>query len=334
MPEFSPSQLSQEWKSGVYRPAYYLCGEESFSRKAALSFIKKNADSFNFREFSKVTALAKTSEIISELLSLPVFSERRFVIVEIPDAGAVLKKALLEYLKSPLVSSVLILHSDEPKPDLRDSLFHEISRQGAVCVFPKLKENEAVSQALKLINKSGKNISREACELLVREVGADWGLLSQEIEKLCLFAEGPEVSLKEVSLSLGYRKESDPFLLPRLIEKRDKKAVLTHLYFFLNEGKTQDQAFRALSQISAVIVKQLKAKVMLASGLQKSMIEKNLRLHPYWDKGFFENLASVNEEKLKKNLMSCLETEMKLKSQSWLSPQVEIEILASELCKN
>ncbi len=330
--ELTPAQLSKDWKDGSYHPAYYLCGEEASSKKAALSFIKKNADSFNVREFSKTTALAKTSEIVSELLSLPVFSSHRFIIVEIPDSGVVFKKALADYLKSPLASSVLILHSEEAKPDMRDSLIHEISRQGAVCVFAKLKENEAISQAIKLVKKNGKDISREACEFLVREVGTDWGLLTQEIEKLCLFAEETEVSLKEVALSLGYRKESDPFLLSRLIEKRDKKMVLSHLTLFLNEGKTQDQAFRALSQMSAVILKQLKAKMMFEAGQEKAVIEKNLRLHPYWDKGFFDQLSRVEERTLRNNLKSCLETEIKLKSQSWLNPAMEIELLADVIC--
>ncbi len=332
--EISPSELSKEWKSGAYRPVYYLCGEEAFSKQAALSFIKKNADSFNLREFSKTAALSQTSDIISELLSLPVFSPHRFVLVEMPDSGAALKKALVDYLKAPLASSILILHSDEAKPDMKDSLFHEVSRQGAVCVFAKLKENEAISQVVKLVKKNGKEISSEVCEFLVREVGTDWGLLSQEIEKLCLSAEGIEISLKEVSLSLGYRKESDPFLLSRLIEKRDKKAVLSHLYLFLQEGKAQDQAFRALSQMSAVILKQLKARMMLEAGESKPAIEKKLRLHPYWDKGFFDHFSGVDESTLRNNLKSCLEAEMRLKSQSWLNPGMEIELLAEELCGN
>ena len=332
--EISPAQLSKDWKSGVYRPAYYLCGEEAFSKKAALSFIKKNADSFNLREFSKTTALAKIPEIISELLSLPVLSDRRFVLVEMPDSGIALKKALVDYFKSPLASSILILHSEEAKPDMRDSLIHEVARQGAVCIFPKLKENEAVSQAMNLVKKNGKELSPEACEFLVREVGTDWGLLSQEIEKLCLSAEGAAISIKEVSLSLGYRKESDPFLLSRLIEKRDKKTVLAHLRLFLSEGKSQDQAFRALSQMSAIILKQLKAKIMIEAGQARAAIEKSLRLHPYWDKGFFDHLSGLDEHSLRRSLKACLETETKLKSQSWLNPAVEIELLAGEICGN
>ena len=330
--EITPSQLSQEWRAGHFRVAYYLCGEEDAARKTALTFLKKTADAFNYREFSKTESGAKTAEIISELLSLPVFSERRIIVVELPDAAATLKKGLADYLKNPSSSSVLIVHSEEIKPDYKETLPKLISELGTLCIFSKLKESEAIEKLKSAAQKNGKTLSQEAAEILVREVGTNWGLLAQEMEKLSFFSSNPKIEADEAAQSLGYRKASDPFALGRLVEKRLKKETLTHLHSFFDDGKPQEQAFGAIAQMSSVILKQLKAKKMIGAGLRSDEIEKRLRLHPYWDKGFLGSLSNLSELRLRAELKRCLETEVRLKSQTWIDPVIEIEELALKIC--
>ena len=115
--------------------------------------------------------------------------------------------------------------------------------------------------------KAGKRLSREAAEALVAEVGTDWAILRQELEKTEFFAgQAQEIGPEHVAACLGYHKSSDPFALPRLVQGRQLQACLAHLRRMFSEGKADDQAFRALAQIRQAVHKQIYAKRLLKAG--------------------------------------------------------------------
>jgi DNA polymerase III delta subunit len=110
------------------------------------------------------------------------------------------------------------------------------------------------------------------------------------------------------------------------------KASLAHLRRLFAEGKPDDQAFRALGQISACVSKQLRAKRMLQAGRGEGEVFSALRLHSYWDKDYLAMLKRLSEAKLRRDLSACLEVEVSLKSRSWLNAPQEIERLVVTLC--
>lgn len=332
--ELRAAEALKEWKAGKFKPVYYLFGEEPTARLEALVELKAafNADPFNFREL-EITTAETSAAAVAEASTLPVFAQKRLVIVKNPRIPAEARAALMEYLKDPLPSTTLVLLSEEKKPDAKDALTAAAARAGALVVFAPMRDEEAARRLQEEARKLGKGMTEDAAETLVAEAGTEWGLLLQELEKALLFAQGRQVTREDVLACLGYRKAADPFLLARLIQERKLKESLAHFRRLLGEGKRDEQSFRALAQTSGAVLKQLKAKRLLRAGKSSDEVFRALRLHPYWDRGYLETLGKFRETRLKRDLRLCVETEAALKSQPWLDPAVEVERLIAELCR-
>jgi len=330
--ELRPPELLKEWQAGKFRPVYYLFGEEAAAKFDAVQRLKAlfKADDFNLFEFAG-DPNAEAGAIVSEAMTLPVFADRRLVIVRSPKIPAEARAAFAEYLRSPSPTTTLVLLSDDRRPDKKDALAAAAAAAGAVGLFTPLGEGEAAERLIAEAKKAGKTLAPEAAEAIVGEAGVDWGILSGELEKLVLFtgaetAIGPAAALQ----CLGYRKSADPWAFERLIQSRDLKACLGQLAELFTDGKPDEVVFRSLAQIRGAYLKQLKAKRMLKAGLAPREIEQKLRV--FYDNGFFARAQRATEERLRRDLRRCLEVETDLKSKSWLDAKLELERLVVELC--
>ncbi|HAM35318.1 MAG TPA: DNA polymerase III subunit delta [Elusimicrobia bacterium] len=330
------ADLLKEWKAGRFRPVYYFIGEDASARAEAAAELKSmlNPDSFNLADFPGQSDV-QPEIVVSEALTLPVFADRRLVVVRSPRIAADAKTALARYLQEPCPSTTLVLFSDERKVDPRDVLVKAASAVGAVCLFRPLKEGDAVARLQAEAQKSGQRICGEAAEALVAEAGTDWAVLRQELEKASIFAAGAvEIGREHVAACLGYHKSADPFALPRLIQARQLKASLAHLQRISSEGKPDEQAFKALGQMLSAVHKQFRAKRMLKAGQNEAQIFAALRLNSYWDRDYLAILRKLSEARLKRDLKLCLATEAALKSRSWLCAAHEVERLVVDLCSS
>lgn len=330
--ELKPSDLAAEWKAGKFRPVYYLFGEESASKADAVLRLKAlfKPDDFNLREFTGDPS-SEHAAIVSEALTLPVFADKRLVIVRNPKIPAEARAALAEYLKSPSPTTTLVLLCEDRRPDKKDALANAAAAAGAVCVFSPLTEEEAVERLLAEAKKAGKNLDPAAAAALTEQAGTDWGILSGELEKALLFAgKATDIGMDAVSASMGFRKATDPWAFERLVSARDLKACMTYLRDAFADAKPDEVVFRSLAQARAAYLKQLKAKRMLKAGLAQREIEMKLRI--FYDRDFFQRAQRVTEERLRRDLRRLLEVETDLKSKSWLDAKIEFEGVVVELC--
>ncbi len=330
--ELKPNDLAAEWKAGKFRPVYYLFGEESASKADAVLKLKAlfKPDDFNLCEFSG-DPNSEHPTIISEALTLPVFADKRLVIVRNPKIPAEARAAFTEYLRSPSPTTTLVLLSEDRRPDKKDALAAAVAEKGAVCVFSPLTEEEAVERLLAEAKKAGKNLDPDAAAALTEQAGTDWGILSGELEKALLFAgKATDIGMEAVSASMGFRKATDPWAFERLVSSRDLKACLSYLREAFADAKPDEIVFRSLAQARAAYLKQLKAKRMLAAGLAPRDIEMKLRI--FYDRDFFQRAQRVTEQRLRRDLRRLLEVETDLKSKAWLDAKVEFESVVVELC--
>lgn len=333
MGELRGQEALKEWKAGKFRPVYLFVGEEASAKREALGQLKSlfAADDFNFREFSGDSE-DDAAAAVAEASTLPVLADRRLVFVSGGKLLAGPREVFAAYLKDPLPSTTLVLVSEDRKPDAKDALTRAVSAAGSVCVFSPLGEDEAEQRLHEAAQKAGRALEPEAAALLVAEAGTDWTILSQELEKLLLYAGGQKVGAEDALDCLGYRKAADPFALTRLVQERKLADAVGHLRRLFRDGKPDEQAFRALSQVSAAVSKQLRGKRMLGARMPSDAIFRALRLHPYWDRDFLAKLGRFSERRLRADLKRCLRAEADLKSKSWLDAKLELERLVVELC--
>jgi DNA polymerase-3 subunit delta len=331
--ELRGPDLLREWKAGKFRPVYLFVGEEASAKREALSALKGlfKADDFNFFEFTG-DAESEAPSAVSEALTLPVFSDKRLVIVSPVKMGAGARTIYREYLDSPSPTTTLVLVVDDKKPDMKDALTHAVKKAGAVGVFSPLTEHEAEARLKAVAKEGGKELADDAAGMLVDEAGTDWGVLGQEIEKLVLYtAERKAITREDVLATLGYKKAADPWGLPFLVQERKLKDAIGHLRRFLADGKPDEQIFKALNQIRGAIDKQLRVRVLVGQGVPEFEIQKSQRLW-YADRDLPRRVKRFSERRLMDDLSKCLRTEADLKSKTWLDPKIELERLVVDLC--
>lgn len=330
--ELSPDEAAKEWKAGKFRPVYYLFGEEPAAKTEALKALKASfkPDDFNYREFTGDMA-SEVHDVVTEALTLPVFSDRRLVIARSTKIPAEAKSVLNEYLKAPSVSTTLVLMSDERRPDKKDALAGAASAAGALVVYAPLTPEAASAKLIAEAARHGKELDPAAAEALVEEAGTDWPVLSQELEKALLFAgKAKTVGLEAVGACLGYRKNIDPWAFEKLSQGRELKACMSYLSDLFAEDKPEGVVFKTLADLRRSYLKQLRAKRLLRQGVAQREIETRLRI--FYDNAFFTRAGRVTEERLRRDLRRCLEVESDLKSKTWLDPRIELERLVVELC--
>jgi DNA polymerase-3 subunit delta len=332
MPALSPKSLASEWKKGTFRPAYYFFGEDSGSKHSAIQALRKmvNADEFNSNDFPGDTD-EHIQEIISTCSTPPMFSPRRLVVVRNAKFSASGRKRLAEYLRSPLDSTTLVLVSEERKPTAKDALAAGVEALGGVVLFKPLSEGEAATRLKDEAKRAGITLDSDAAQLLVDEAGCEWGILRAELAKVLLFAKDKgKANAEDVMSCLGYKHQTNPFDLPRSLERRDLQKSLSLLKNLLHEG---NNPFGLLFRVTQTLQKQLKAKRLSKSGATQDQIFRELRLQPYYDRDYMKVLAKIGEPGLVRNLRDCLDTEITLKTQSWLDPSIELEQLVLKVCR-
>ena len=332
MPAQTPKSLAQEWKKGTYRAAYYFFGEDSGSKQAAVQTLRKmlGADEFNSNDFSGDSE-DQLQEIISVASTPPMFSARRLVVVRNVRFSASGQKRLADYLRSPLDSTTLILISEERKPAAKDAVASGVEAIGGVVLFKPLTENEASARLKDEAKRAGIALDSDAAQLLIDEAGCEWGILRAELAKILLFTkEKKKAEVSDVMACLGYRHQTNPFDLPRSLERRDTEKTLSLLKSLLHEGNSP---YALLYRITQTLQKQLKGKRLAKSGAPQERIFRELRLQPYYDRDYLTVLSKIGEPGLIGALRNCLETEITLKTQSWVEPAIELEGLVLKVCR-
>ncbi|PCI34744.1 MAG: DNA polymerase III subunit delta [Elusimicrobia bacterium] len=332
MADLTPAELAKQWTQGAFKPAYLLFGEDAPAKQLALETIRKivGADAFNLDEFTGEDE-AQAGEIISACQTPPMFSDRRLVTVRNAKFAAAGRKVIAEYLRNPLKSTLLIMISPEPRPDAKDAMASAVRAMGGLALFKPLREGDAIKRLNSEAKKFGFTLAPDAAQALVDEAGTEWGILRAELQKIKLFiGERDNASQADVASCLGYSQTSNPFDLPRLLQKRDSKASLTLLRRQLREtGET----FRLLYQITRTVNNQLRAKRLVKSGESSEKIFRKLRLNSYYDRDYLSIVERIPENNLIRSLTQCLHTEKSLKSKSWLNPGIELENLVLKVCK-
>ncbi len=173
-----------------FDPVYLFYGEEDLLIDEAVESlihyaVEESARSFNLDILYGNEVDAKN--IISYASSFPMMVDRRVVVVREFDKlsnGDV----MLPYIERPSPSTVLVLISD--RPDFRLKLFKTLKERARVVEFGQLYENAIPQWIARRVDKLGKKITPEACQVMLAHVGSSLREVQNEIDKLFIFVEG------------------------------------------------------------------------------------------------------------------------------------------------
>jgi DNA polymerase-3 subunit delta len=302
-------------------PVYMFAGEESYLIDLCLKKTEKllAADDLNKEIF--YAGEASSESILNALQTLPFLSERRVVIVkETNKIKASDAERLADYVSNPVdTASLVLIYSGAYKKETiakRKELVSECA-SSKFCVFADCRrqyESETREFIKNEFAQRGKTVSYDVVARIIEDNGVDLLNVSQEVEKLSLFAgkDRKSITREDLERISGYGKETNVYALASHLESRDVKKALFVLEKLLAEG---EESVIILSAINSSVRKMLNAKSMLEErGLDESEAASALRIHNYFAGAFFDNLRKHSFVKLKNAVKTVLKADIAIKT--------------------
>jgi DNA polymerase-3 subunit delta len=217
-------QIVADLNNKIYRPVYFLFGEEPYFIDYICDYIEENVLNEAEKEFDQTVVYGRdvdTGTIIDTARRYPMMSSYMVVIVrEAQDIDNIEK--LQAYIDGPLKSTILVLAYKYKKIDKRKTFAKSIDKAGVLFESAKLYDNQIPSWITAQIKNRGFQISAKACTMLAEYLGTDLGRIMNEIEKLVInIPEGGTVTEEIIERNIGISKDYNIFELQDALGKKD-----------------------------------------------------------------------------------------------------------------
>jgi DNA polymerase-3 subunit delta len=246
MAKYTYDSILAELKKGVYHPVYYLMGEESYFTDRLVDYISKNVLSDVEQEFNLTVFYGLDTDIdtvISAARRYPMMAEHQVIIVK---EAQMIKNidALINYLRVPQPSTLLVFAHKNGSLDKRKKVAVELERCGVVLDSKKVNDNQLPQFINNYMREKGLVADNKAVLMLAESVGADLSRMAGEIDKLSILkGEGSaNITPDMIEEHIGISKEYNNFELQNAIVNKDiYKANRIINYFAQNQKKNPIQ---------------------------------------------------------------------------------------------
>lgn len=251
MAKHTYESIMSELKNGIYRPVYYLMGEEGFFTDRITEYIIENALDEVERDFNLTVFYGLETDmdtVVTAAKRFPMMAERQVVVVK---EAQMIKNtdALLYYLQMPQPATVLVFAHKNGSLDKRKKIATELEKCGIVLDSKRMRD-EQLPQFINACLKEKGLVADSKPVLMIREsIGADLSRIAGEIDKLAIaLPQGDNVVTAEmVEEHIGISKEYNNFELQNAIVNKDVcKANKIINYFAANPKKNPIQMTLAL----------------------------------------------------------------------------------------
>lgn len=287
---------------------------------------------FNLAQFDG--ADADQEAFFASAFAPPLFAGRRVVLVRRSEEAPWLQ-ILPRYLPDLPESTTLILVTGAA-PEERRNLEAVLKAAGANARrydFPALKRRDLTSHLQGEAKRLGLTLSPEASEVLRAKVGTDLSQLVSELEKLVVYL-GPDrsrVEATDVAAVVGQTALENSFAFVDAVLAGNAAGALRVLQDLFAAGETP-QAI--VAQLAAQFRRVILVKALGAEGWPGVKLLRPLELGSAWAaEKVRDQSRAMTVDRAERSLALLLRTDYRLKRRRGLLPEVELEVLAAELCK-
>lgn len=208
---------------------YVIYGEEGYQVKNAVNAaIQKEIgkrDEMNTVVYSALETSCE--EILADAQTISFFTDKKCIVVEdseflsAKDSTGFLLEPLLEYLKAPMDSTVLILTGSFAKPDMRKKAVKQILSFCKCIVCNRLDKNSLPAYVKEQLQKRNIQVSPACFRLLCERLPYDVGMIHNELDKLELYGDTITESLIKQLVTRSL--EEDVFALVNAVVNKDRR---------------------------------------------------------------------------------------------------------------
>ena len=214
-------------------------GEEEFYIDNITNLFIQNVLTEEEKQFNLNILYGKDTsidQIISICKKYPLMSDFQIVLVKEAQDLSRTFDSIIEYVKNPLKTTILIINYKHKSIDKRKVVYKEINKVGKIFESKKLYDNQVQNWINEKINIAGFSIDQKSTVLINEHLGNSLSKISNEIDKLLEIKKHDKIiKSDDVEKYIGISKEFNNFELRRALgEKNFNKAFQITQYFSEN----------------------------------------------------------------------------------------------------
>jgi DNA polymerase-3 subunit delta len=233
-------KIIADWKKQVFKPVYWLEGDEEYFIDKAIDFAEHNILSENDASFNLSIFYgrdANWADVINACRRYPMFSERQVVLLKEAQMMRDVEK-LEAYVENPLVSTIFIVSYKNKKVDGRTKFAKVLKEKGVLVSTKKLYDNQLPEWTQELIASRGLAISPKGLALLVDHIGNDLTRIENEIDKISVnLGKRKTISEEDIEEFVGVSKEFNVFELQAALARKDLAKAIRIIQYFESNPK-------------------------------------------------------------------------------------------------
>jgi DNA polymerase-3 subunit delta len=234
--------ILQDLKKKIYKPIYFLMGEEPYFIDVITDYIAENVLEEAEKSFNQTVLYGKDTDIatvINTAKRFPMMANYQVVILK---EAQVLNDIddLVYYAEVPLSSTILVVNYKYKNLDKRKKIYKALDSAGVVFTSNKLYEDKIPAWINTYLSGKGISIDLKASMLLIDFLGNELSKIANELEKLILALPGDSttITVDLIERNIGISKDFNNFELHKALSQKNVLKANRIIYYFDKNQKS------------------------------------------------------------------------------------------------
>lgn len=309
-------EIGAEIKKGVFRPIYFLCGDESYFIDKVSNHLEKVVVDEASRDFNLHIMYGRDVDagmIVNAAKRFPMMSDKQLVVVK--EAQNIKKlDDLISYIENPLASTVLVITYKHKALDKRTAIYKKIKASSNVAFMEtkKLYDNQIPDWISMYCKQKKFAIDQKSAALMVEFLGNDLSKVSNELDKLMIACgENRTITSDIIAENIGVSKDFNNFELMNAIGKRDVLKVNRIVNYFESNQKDHP-IFVTISTLFNYFTALLSYS-FVPKNSDKNTTARTMGINPYFLKDYVAATNFYKPPQIVRNIALLREFDMKAK---------------------
>ncbi len=236
----SAEKILSDWKKKLFKPVYWLEGEEDYYIDKVVNYAEHNILSASEASFNLSVFYGKDaswSDVVNACMRYPMFAEKQVVLLKEAQQMKDIDK-LENYIEHPLTSTIFVVSYKEKTLDKRTKLYKTIKKDGEVFTSEKIKEYKLVDWVTDYVQSQDFSMSQKGVLLLVDHLGNDLNRIVNELEKITVnLGQRKTITEDDIEKYVGVSKEYNAFELQAAMSKKDLAKAIKIIQYFEGNPK-------------------------------------------------------------------------------------------------
>ncbi len=307
--------ILSELKKKVYRPVYFLMGDEPYFIDIISDYIENNVLDETEKEFNQTILYGRdvtAADVIGAAKRFPMMSQHQVIIVkeaqnikdlvgkEKDDDKKSKEKVKLPfeaYIENPQKSTILVICYKYKTIDKRTSVAKQIDKNAVLFDSKKIYDNQVPDWINNYLKGKEYMVGPKASALLTEYLGTNLSKVSNELDKLMInLLPKSEITVEHIQTNIGISKDYNVFELQTAIGKKEVLKANRIINFFAANEKEHPMVM-TISSLYGYFCKLLSYHFL--TDKSKTSVASGLGVHPFFVGDYERAAKNFTVNKLK-----------------------------------